>query len=431
MNIAVNAASAVHVRIYLFCRQVAILYLLDAYVDVCHRGLVFIPQIVEMLDFLHLPPQIQPSQWAVGAALALCVSCEHESRYVVPTPAALSTALGDLLYLARRHAKKTLKLPVISLSSLWYPHVSESALHEITHLASIHFGRAGRVRMASYLATQVESQPTSTLPMLAQLHQYEKDQWWLLMHETMVRLLKAELSDSHAQDAVDIAVHWLRLDAAAALDDASTSVRMFLLQALALNSNDSFNVAWAQVLEPTVVVVQVILDVSLSGVVAVYIRRPRCLTGVFVGHVDCCVRVSVAEEHVRSGLVCRASCRDLRRCVGLFVSRLGPSRACAVNRTKILAVVHERHDGHHQHLDVVLRQRRDCRPQVAPTSTRLGGYIINTCLNVDHIASSRRLERGSPEQCRSTFYPLCRPRTVHVPSSDVSFGGQRRADVAA
>ncbi|RHY47300.1 hypothetical protein DYB38_000592 [Aphanomyces astaci] len=271
MNIAVNAASVLHVRLYLFCRQVAILLLMEnAYVDVCQRGLVLIPQVVALLHTLRISPAMA-SQWAVGAALALCVACEHECSRLPSSPA-LATALGDLLYLARRHAKSL----DLCGSSEWYPLQSPQGLDEITQRAAVQYGRAGRVRLASFLAAQRHAswkcaddhdQPS---PLLAQLNQYERDQWWDLMHDTVVRFMKAELQRGNVCDVVDVALRWLKLDAA--VDYASSTVRALFLQALAAPSNDPDgwrNGEWSTVFDPSATSTTVRLQVSLKNALRV------------------------------------------------------------------------------------------------------------------------------------------------------------------
>ncbi|ETV95584.1 hypothetical protein, variant [Aphanomyces invadans] len=266
MNIAVNTASVVHVRLYLFCRQVTTLFLMESYVEVCRRGLLFIPQMVKLMKALLLPTVVA-SEWAVGAALALCVSCEPETSGSAATPAS-AMALGDLLYLARRYAKALDLSTTSPLSTTpWYPLKSRAGRDEITQLAAIQYARAGRVRLAAYLAAQQHpiagTDDAAASPLLVQLHQYEKDQWWMLMHETLVRFMSAELSQRtrRVHNIVDMALHWLHLDAAATVDEGSKTVWGLCLQALARTatdtaSSDVVHVVWTHVFEPSVVVVE-------------------------------------------------------------------------------------------------------------------------------------------------------------------------------
>ncbi|RHY30135.1 hypothetical protein DYB32_004577 [Aphanomyces invadans] len=259
MNIAVNTASVVHVRLYLFCRQVTTLFLMESYVEVCRRGLLFIPQMVKLMKALLLPTVVA-SEWAVGAALALCVSCEPETSGSAATPAS-AMALGDLLYLARRYAKALDLSTTSPLSTTpWYPLKSRAGRDEITQLAAIQYARAGRVRLAAYLAAQQHpiagTDDAAASPLLVQLHQYEKDQWWMLMHETLVRFMSAELSQRtrRVHNIVDMALHWLHLDAAATVDEGSKTVWGLCLQALARTatdtaSSDVVHVVWTHVVQ--------------------------------------------------------------------------------------------------------------------------------------------------------------------------------------
>ncbi|CAK4628819.1 hypothetical protein LEN26_007291 [Aphanomyces euteiches] len=259
MNIAVNSASPVYIRLYLFCRQVAISYLMDAHVDVCTRALAFIPQMRAMLQQQHPLDVALPLQWAVGAALALCVSCEHECGEA-PSPA-LAKYFGDLLYLARQNCKKLLSLPRQKSSQMSWYHTFQSneVLDELTSLASLQYAKAGRVRFAAFLGGQCAAHarthgnrdtPVAQL-LLAQMQQYEKDQWWELMHATLLELLSTELAAGHVLEVIDLALHWMHLDAAKHTSSKVLSIWLDALKIAAVQ-NEVVHVIWTHLFESSI-----------------------------------------------------------------------------------------------------------------------------------------------------------------------------------
>ncbi|KAF0688278.1 Aste57867_20148 [Aphanomyces stellatus] len=296
MNIAVNAASPLYIRLYLFCRQVAISYLMDAHGDVCTRGLDFIPQFLAMLQQIDDLPPTLPLQWAVGAALALCVSCEHEVDR--DHGEAMAKHFGELLYLARRHCKALVALPTTasSSSSSWYHSLqSPDVLNDITHLASVQFARAGRARFAAFLGGQCARHAIAAaatagggIPddtccprLLTQMQQYEKDQWWALMYPTVDALIATEIRRGHLEEAIDLCIHWMKLDAAR---DVWATVFAMWVDALAQAAAQDVvvPVVWTHLFEPTVVVTQA----SLASVQLQLTLKNTLGVAIVLDHVD-------------------------------------------------------------------------------------------------------------------------------------------------
>ncbi|OQR94230.1 trafficking protein particle complex subunit 10, partial [Thraustotheca clavata] len=218
MNIAVNAASPLYIRLYLFCRQVAILHTMHKHESVAKRSLVFLPQFMQLLQQLEIPPAL-PLQWAIGAALAVFVSCEDElqqfkSTNPTPEPGSLSLVLADLLYLARRVWRKLPPIATRNPSKHWYFACLElESLHEITYWASVNYANAGRHRMAAYLGSQcAQYSKTPSNLLLKQVEQVELDQWWDLFEVATLALYQAYIADGQFDNAANLCLHWLQLE---------------------------------------------------------------------------------------------------------------------------------------------------------------------------------------------------------------------------
>ncbi|OQS01379.1 trafficking protein particle complex subunit 10 [Achlya hypogyna] len=228
MNIAVNAASPMHIRLYLFCRQVATLYLTRDYVAVCERSHVFLPQFLRLLSHprLHLP-ESAPLQWAIGAALALAVSCEHEfEQFQVTRPKAeqspgnLAVPLGELLYFARRMCCKLPPAPARP-GRHWYELcLYPEALYEITYWASVHYANAGRLRFAAflsaecaryYLAQDISIDRAASL-LAKQVRQLEADAWHDALEATVEMLVRVHMRNAQPAAAATTCQHWLKLE---------------------------------------------------------------------------------------------------------------------------------------------------------------------------------------------------------------------------
>ncbi|GLE05465.1 hypothetical protein PINS_up014478 [Pythium insidiosum] len=209
-----------------------------------------------------------PFQWAVGACLEVAYACElswsgHDyevSSATVPesatlsiTPESMACLLGDLLYLARRLLKRSAQTTgwwiadsSSSISSLtsparasesqpsssaeahedassptaWYvtlgavfsdstPQPFQRCVWELSHLASLHFSRAGRHRFAVYLGVEcarfhAQRREFESASRLFRSHarQCEEDQWWELVSADVQRICAAELALGRAAQAV-------------------------------------------------------------------------------------------------------------------------------------------------------------------------------------------------------------------------------------
>ncbi|KDO25833.1 hypothetical protein SPRG_08777 [Saprolegnia parasitica CBS 223.65] len=228
MSIAVNAASPLHVRLYLFCRQVAILYQRYDYVAVCDRSLLFLPQFLLLLQRTSLLPPTLPLQWAIGAAVALAVSCETEfEQYQVSRPKAeqaqmtlIAAPLGELLYFARRACKR---LPPTSPTPgrHWYTLcLQPEALHQVTYWASVHYATAGRLRFAAFLSaecarydvTNATSIDRAASLYLKHVHQLQLDQWGDALEASIAALVDVYMSNNDVAAAATMCLHWLQLE---------------------------------------------------------------------------------------------------------------------------------------------------------------------------------------------------------------------------
>ncbi|KAJ0394660.1 hypothetical protein P43SY_007945 [Pythium insidiosum] len=205
-----------------------------------------------------------PYQWAVGACLEIAYACElswsgHDyevSSATVPesatlsiTPESMACLLGDLLYLARRLLKRSehttgwwITEPATALTALsspttgtdnlqpsaeahqppatWYlalssvftaptPQPFQRCVWELSHLASLHFSRAGRHRFAVYLGVEcarfhAQRREFESASRLFRSHarQCEEDQWWELVSADVQRICAAELALGRAAQAV-------------------------------------------------------------------------------------------------------------------------------------------------------------------------------------------------------------------------------------
>lgn len=256
-RIIANDASSELVRLYCFCRQVRTLYLMGDFPQLIERAIAFIESFFRSLQQSQQRSQsidwFQPYQWAVGACLEISYACElswngqdyqNSSAHVV-TPELMSRYLGDILYLARRVLRSFMKThcaigsprvnqlqhsPVSTVSTaveyandgLWYEslgHIFGSArasadhvdrcLWEMSHLASLHFSRAGRHRFAVFLggecalyhARHHEYESASRLQR-SHARQCEEDKWYPLMADCVRRICDAELRLGRAAQAV-------------------------------------------------------------------------------------------------------------------------------------------------------------------------------------------------------------------------------------
>ncbi|EQC41077.1 hypothetical protein SDRG_02130 [Saprolegnia diclina VS20] len=228
MSIAVNAASPLHVRLYLFCRQVAILYQRHDYVAVCARSLLFLPQFLLLLQLTKSLPPTLPLQWAIGAAVALAVSCESEfEQYQVSRPKAdqaqmtlIAAPLGELLYFARRACKR---LPPTSPTPgrHWYTLcLQPEALHQVTYWASVHYATAGRLRFAAFLSAECARYDVASATSidraaslyLKHVHQLQLDQWGDALEASIAAIVDVYRSNKDAAAAATMCLHWLQLE---------------------------------------------------------------------------------------------------------------------------------------------------------------------------------------------------------------------------
>lgn len=259
-RIIANDASSELVRLYCFCRQVRTLYLMGDFPQLIERAIAFIEsffrslqQTSQSLDWF------QPYQWAVGACLEIAYACELSwngqdyqntaasgaATHVI-TPELMSRHLGDILYLARRVLRSFMKTycaigsprltqlqhsPVVAVASTaveyasdgpWYESLGQilasalasgdhvdRCLWEMSHLASLHFSRAGRHRFAVFLggecaryhARHHEYESASRLQR-SHARQCEEDKWYPLMADCVRRICDAELRLGRAAQAV-------------------------------------------------------------------------------------------------------------------------------------------------------------------------------------------------------------------------------------
>lgn len=264
--IASNCVSARVVLLYSFCRQIRTLYLMGSFPQLLQRSVVFISsflrQLRELQETTNAIEWFQPYQWAVGACLEIAYACElswsgHDyqvSSASVPTqatqaitPEAMSRHLGDLLYLARRVLKafaatinaakygspntSRTGTPTSAFASThditdesstsWYEWLRdvfvsrtlgeryERCVWEMSHLASLHFSRAGRHRFAVFLGGEcaryhVRHQEFESASRLFRSHarQCEEDKWWVLFGDCVRHICSSELALGRSGQAV-------------------------------------------------------------------------------------------------------------------------------------------------------------------------------------------------------------------------------------
>lgn len=265
--IAANRVSPRVILLYSFCRQMRTLYLMGNFPQLLQRTVSFIGSFLRHLRELHETAGgiewYQPFQWAVGACLEIAYACElswsgHDyqvSSASVPTqatqaitPEAMSRHLGDVLYLARRVLRAfasasnaagysspspspsgtpttTSQQAAVSeeddSSTPWYEWLRqvfetrelgeryERCVWEMSHLASLHFSRAGRHRFAVFLGGEcaryhVRHREFESASRLFRSHarQCEEDKWWVLFGDCVQHICSAELALGRSGQAV-------------------------------------------------------------------------------------------------------------------------------------------------------------------------------------------------------------------------------------
>lgn len=281
LEIAGNRASPVVVQLHCFCRQIRALYLMGNFPQLIERATAFIASFARTLEQLHemtgAVESHQPHLWAVGACLEIAYACElswngHDyqvSSASVPaqaaqaiSPEALSRYLGDLLYLARRvlvrfakamDPQRTTERRSSAEDDLresssgddaesprawyqWLEHVFaartanservQRCVWEVSHLASLHYSRAGRHRFAVFLGAEcahyhVRRREFESASRLFRSHsrQCEEDKWWMLVGDCVRHICSAELELGRAAEAVAACFSML-----AATEDAKAEI---------------------------------------------------------------------------------------------------------------------------------------------------------------------------------------------------------------
>lgn len=256
LEIAANRASPLVIQLHCFCRQIRALYLMGNFPQLIERATAFISSFFLSLKELYETASAieahQPFQWAIGACLEVAYACElswngHDyqvSSASVPaqvteaiSPEVMSRHLGDLLYLARRIlvrfsrsvSEAPLRLPLpeeldkksslqddlgidTTNPSAWYQWLQqmfasrsaseslERCVWEMSHLASLHFSRAGRHRFAVFLGGECaryhfrhrEFESASRL-FRSHSRQCEEDKWWDLVDDCVRNISNSEL----------------------------------------------------------------------------------------------------------------------------------------------------------------------------------------------------------------------------------------------
>jgi hypothetical protein len=263
-QIASGQAPPLLMRLYFFSRQIRTLYLKGDFRQLIQRATLFISTFHTLL--LHeqerFPSDLewfQPHLWAVGACLEISYACElswsgHDyqiSSASIPegvsfalTPETMAGLLGDILYLARRVLKKSshangwwtmtasaseptaesetsqARASSASSASPWYnslqsiftapsPNPFQRCVWELSHLASLHFSRAGRHRFAVFLGSECaryhfshrEFESASRL-FRSHARQCEEDKWWTLVSDSVRRICDSELALGRSAQAV-------------------------------------------------------------------------------------------------------------------------------------------------------------------------------------------------------------------------------------
>lgn len=266
--IAKNRVSTLVIQLHCFCRQMRTLYLMGSFPQLLQRATAFVASFFESLRQLSLSSsessgikRHQPYQWAVAACLEVAYACElswsgHDyqvSSASVPSqvtqaisPELMARNLGDILYLARRMLTafaRSLGTNVGTIrsasdtqvdtdvdtlvsenpSSAWYEWLQtlfashhlgeryERCVWEMSHLASLHFSRAGRHRFAVFLGGECaryhfrhrEFESASRL-FRSHARQCEEDKWWNLVGDCVRRICSSELELGRAAEAVAV-----------------------------------------------------------------------------------------------------------------------------------------------------------------------------------------------------------------------------------
>lgn len=242
------------------------------------RATAFIPAFFDTLTALSRTNAIaphQPYQWAIGACLEVAYACElswngHDfhvssvSAHVAQatSPEVMARHLGDILYLARRLLLRFGRMcaqaspPSPSLPRdcggddaldadaaatnprAWYDWLNrmvasrcvseryERCVWEMSHLASLHYLRAGRHRFAVFLGAEcakyhVRHREFESASRLFRSHarQCEEDKWWTLVGDCVRSICSAELALGRAAEAVAACFSML-----ASTQDAQTAI---------------------------------------------------------------------------------------------------------------------------------------------------------------------------------------------------------------
>lgn len=265
--IARNRVSVRVVLLYSYCRQIRTLYLMGNLPQLLQRSLTFISSFLKQLRQLQESEKTiewhQPFLWAVGTCLEVAYACElswsgHDyqvSSASVPTqatqaitPEVMSRHLGEILYLARRvlnmfasasnatgyisPSPSPSETPTTCTSSAtedtlddastpWYDWLQnmfasrnlgesfERCVWEMSHLASLHFSRAGRHRFAVFLGGEcakyhVRHREFESASRLFRSHarQVEEDKWWALFGDCVRHICSSELALGRSSQAV-------------------------------------------------------------------------------------------------------------------------------------------------------------------------------------------------------------------------------------
>uniref|UniRef100_K3XA51 TRAPPC10/Trs130 N-terminal domain-containing protein n=1 Tax=Globisporangium ultimum (strain ATCC 200006 / CBS 805.95 / DAOM BR144) TaxID=431595 RepID=K3XA51_GLOUD len=285
-QIAANRASASVIQLHCFCRQIRTLYLMGNFPQLIERATAFISSFFQTLTKLSETGTRKIArhlsyQWAVGACLEIAYACElswngHDyqvSSASVPshatqaiTPEVLARHLGDLLYLARRTLKAFSRSSGMSTrydsitsnssttnllddalaavdsleatSTAWYEWLQhmfassclgedfERCVWEMSHLASLHYSRAGRHRFAVFLGGECaryhfrhrEFESASRL-FRSHSRQCEEDKWWNLVGDCVRNICSSELELGRAAEAVAVCFSMLGIT-----QDAKTEI---------------------------------------------------------------------------------------------------------------------------------------------------------------------------------------------------------------
>ncbi|CAI5731706.1 unnamed protein product [Hyaloperonospora brassicae] len=294
--IASNRASARHILLYCFCRQIRTLYVMGSYCQLLERASSFIELFLSELKELASEGILdwhQPFLWALGACMEVSRACELswsgrdderaafsvlEQTTQANSTAAMSRALGSVFYLARRILKSAAKFirnrnnshmsrpnttnaDPADVSVTWYHQLEqafvspewqrsgtcgfyEHCLSEITRLASMHFSQSGRHRFAVFLDAEcaqyhiARGEYKSALRLLRALMQRSKqDGWWSIYGACVQSVYRAELSLGRFSQAMAACLTLLQL--AQKGQDNGSNERMAQLMVAHLARHDS------------------------------------------------------------------------------------------------------------------------------------------------------------------------------------------------